>query len=210
MKPSFSAFAKSVGDTFATVTDAASMAVDASLDAMKTSAESVGQSALELSKSAGEVMADAVQVTSGMASNAGTAVAENAAKSFAMVSHGAGIIGESAVAGAKSAGVLLGAAADSTGNVLGQLGVLAGDLNGDGKVDLEDAKIAAARLRELADAASAELGQLAKTTLQSGLVQDAAAGAVVGGAVATVIPLMGTATGAAIGAALGVYKSVSK
>jgi hypothetical protein len=88
--------------------------------------------------------------------------------------------------------------------------VLVGDLNGDGKVDIEDAGIAAAKMRDVAGAAAAELGQLGKSALQSQLVQDAAAGAVVGGVLASAIPFVDTLTGATVGAAMGAYKGIGK
>lgn len=157
-------------------------------------------------------MGNAAQSTSDFASKAGDAVSENASKSFAVVKQGASSVGESATAGAKTAGAALGVAADSAGKTLGALGVLVGDLNGDGKVDFEDAKIAAAKVRAVAGAAAAELGQLGKNALQSKLVQDAAAGAVVGGVLASAIPIpiISTVTGATVGAALGAYKSIGK
>lgn len=131
---------------------------------------------------------------------------------MAHTQHGAAAAGESASSGAKSAGTALVAAADSAGNALGALGILVGDLNGDGKVDFEDAKIAAAKVRDVAGAAATELGQLGKSALQSKLIQDAAAGAVVGGVLASVIPIpiISTLTGATVGAALGAYKSIGK
>ncbi len=155
---------------------------------------------------------DAAQATSSFASKAGNAVSVNASKSFAVAKQGAGAIGASASAGAKSASTALGVAADSAGNALGALGVLVGDLNGDGKVDFEDAKIAAAKVKAVAGAAASELGQLGKNALQSKLVQDAAAGAVVGDVLASVIPIpiVSTVTGATVGAALGAYKSIGK
>jgi hypothetical protein len=60
--------------------------------------------------------------------------------------------------------------------------------------------------------AAEELGQLGKSALQSKLVQDAAAGAVVDGVLASMIPIpiLSTVTGATVGAALGVYKSIGK
>jgi hypothetical protein len=212
MKSAFSGFVKNVGDSFATMADAASIAVDNSITAVKESAEKVGELAVDFGKSAGGAVGDAAQATSSVASQAGDLIAENAAKSFAVVTHGANVVGKSASAGAKSAGTALSMAADSAGNALGALGVLVGDLNGDGKVDFEDAKIAAAKARHVAGVAAAELGQLGKSTLQSKLVQDAAAGAVVGGVLASMVPIpvISTITGATAGAALGVYKSIGK
>lgn len=119
---------------------------------------------------------------------------------------------EFAASSAKSAGTALGVAADSAGNSLSALGILVGDLNGDGKVDFEDPKIAAAKVRDVAGAAAAELGQLSKSALQSKPVPDAAAGAVVPGVLASVIPrpIISTLTGATVGAALGAYQSIGK
>lgn len=59
-----------------------------------------------------------------------------------------------------------------------------------GKVDFEDAKIAAAKMKEVSGATVDELGQLGKRALRSDLVQDAAAGAgaVVGGASMSLVP----------------------
>jgi len=120
------------------------------------------------------------------------------------------LAGDSASASAKSAATALGVAADSAGEELGAVGLLAGDLNDDGKVDLEEAKLAAAKVIAVAGSAASKLGQLGKSALQSELVKGAAAGAVVGGALASVLPVIGTATGAAAGAVLGTYKSVGK
>lgn len=61
------------------------------------------------------------------------------------------------------------------------------DLSGNGKVYFEDAKNATARVREVPGAAAAKLGKLAKSAPQSIFVQ-AAAGAVVGGVLASMIP----------------------
>lgn len=132
--------------------------------------------------------------------------------SLAVLKSGAVAAGKSAAAGAKSAGTALGVAADSAGNALDALGVLVGDLNGNGKVDFEDAKIAVAKVRDVAGVAAEELGQLGKTTLQSKLVQDATAGAFVGGVLASTIPIpiISTVTGAIVGAAVGAYKGIGK
>jgi len=208
MKSIFSDFVKSVGDAVASATDTAS----ASLTTAKNSAEKVGHSALEFGTSAGEALGGVANAASNFTARAGESISDSAFKSLSVVKSGAMAAGESATAGAKSAGTALGVAADSAGNALGALGVLVGDLNGDGKVDFEDAKIAAAKVRDVAGVAAEELGQLGKTTLQSKLVQDAAAGAVVGGVLASMIPIpiISTVAGATVGAAVGAYKSIGK
>ena len=210
MKTTFSGFVQSMGDAVASASDAATTAVSASLTTAKNSAEKAGHSALEFGMSAGEALGGVAHAASSFTSRAGESVSDGAAKSFAAVKSGAIAAGESVATGAKSAAIGLGAVADSAGHALGQLGVLVGDLNGDGKVDIEDAKIAAAKMRDVAGATAAELGQLGKSALQSQLVKDTAAGAVVGGVLASAIPFVGTFTGATVGAAVGAYKSIGK
>lgn len=85
-----------------------------------------------------------------------------------------------------------------------------GDLNGDGKIDGEDFKVAAAKAKEIASATVDEAASLGKRAIQSDLVKEAAAGALVGGVVASAVPVLGTATGAAVGAAIGAYRHITK
>lgn len=87
---------------------------------------------------------------------------------------------------------------------------LIGDLNGDGKVDFEDFKIAAARTKEMALAAGSGAVKMGKEALHSDMAKDAGAGAVVGAVIAVPIPLIGPAFGAAIGAGVGVFKNLTK
>lgn len=87
---------------------------------------------------------------------------------------------------------------------------LIGDLNGDGKVDIEDAKIAAEWAKKTANAAGDEAVKLGKHAMQSDMVKDAAAGATVGAAIAVPVPVIGPLAGAAIGAGLGMYKNIIK
>ena len=84
------------------------------------------------------------------------------------------------------------------------------DLNGDGKVDQEDAKIAAEWARKTANAAGDEALKLGKHAIESDMVKDAAAGAAVGAAVAIPVPVIGPLAGAAVGAGVGVYKNLTK
>ena len=78
------------------------------------------------------------------------------------------------------------------------------DLNGDGKVDAEDLKIALEKAKSIGSEVAEQTGKLAKGATDHPMVKDAAAGALVGGAIASVIPLIGSATGAAVGAVIGV------
>jgi len=88
--------------------------------------------------------------------------------------------------------------------------VLVGDLNGDGKVDEADARIAAEWAKKTASAIGAEAGRLGKEAARSEMAKDAAAGAAVGAVVAIPVPVIGPLAGAAIGAGVGVYKNLTK
>lgn len=88
--------------------------------------------------------------------------------------------------------------------------VLIGDLNGDGKVDEADARIAAAWTRKAASSIGEEASRLGKEAMRSDLAKDAASGAVIGAVVAIPIPIIGPMAGAAIGAGVGVYKNITK
>lgn len=85
-----------------------------------------------------------------------------------------------------------------------------GDLNGDGKIDAEDFKIAAARGKQLASAGIDEASKLGKSVMQSDLAKEAAAGAVVGAVIAVPVPVVGPVAGAVVGASMGAYKHFTK
>ncbi len=87
---------------------------------------------------------------------------------------------------------------------------LIGDLNGDGKVDIEDAKIALEKAKEVALSVADETAILGKEVMQSELVKDVAPYAAIGAVIAIPIPFVGSAIGAAIGAGLGLYKNATK
>lgn len=78
------------------------------------------------------------------------------------------------------------------------------DLNGDGKVDAEDLKIALEKAKAIGSEVAEQTGKLAKGATDHPMVKDAAAGALVGGAIGAVLPVVGTAVGATIGAAFSV------
>jgi len=84
----------------------------------------------------------------------------------------------------------------------------AADLNGDGKVDTQDAKIAAEWAKDKASAVGDEASRLGKNVMQSDLGRDVAAGAAIGAAVAIPLPVVGPVAGAVVGAGLGVYKNI--
>jgi hypothetical protein len=110
----------------------------------------------------------------------------------------------------RAAGQAITRAANAAGSMVGTVATQIGDLNGDGKIDEEDLKIATARAKEFATAAADETVRLGKEALKSDMVKDAAAGAAVGAAVAIPVPIIGPAAGAVVGAGLGVYKNLTK
>lgn len=76
-----------------------------------------------------------------------------------------------------------------------------GDLNGDGRFDAEDLRIAKEAIGKVAVELGGEALDLGKATLRHPIVKDAAAAALVGGAVAATLPFVGVPLGAALGAA---------
>ena len=100
--------------------------------------------------------------------------------------------------------------ADKAKEAISTTAILVGDLNGDGKVDHEDAKIAAEWAKKQAKAVGNEAAKLGKEAMESDMVKDAAAGAAVGAAIAVPVPVIGPVAGAAIGAGLGVYRNLTK
>ena len=108
----------------------------------------------------------------------------------------------------KSAREKIAGAARSTGRIVKDAAVFAGDLNRDGKVDQEDARIAAGKAKKVASATAAGAGKLGKKILQHDMGKDAAAGAAIGAALAVPIPIVGPVAGAAVGAIAGVIKNV--
>lgn len=99
-------------------------------------------------------------------------------------------------------------AARSTGSFVKDAAVFVGDLNRDGKVDQEDARIAAGKAKKVASATAVGAGKLGKKVLQHQMGKDAAAGAAIGAVVAVPIPIVGPVAGAAVGAIAGVIKNV--
>ncbi len=106
----------------------------------------------------------------------------------------------------KTAGNKVAKAAKDAGKKIGEAAVVVGDLNDDGKVDHEDARIAAAKAKVLAAKAADGAGSLMKKAGKHDMVKDAAAGAGIGALVAMPLPVIGPAVGAAVGAIAGVVK----
>ena len=99
---------------------------------------------------------------------------------------------------------------DTTVNAVAGVATRVGDLNGDGVVDAEDARIATQWAKEKASAIGDEASKLGKAAVRSDLAKDAASGAAVGAAIAIPVPVIGPAAGAVIGAGLGIYKNITK
>ena len=87
--------------------------------------------------------------------------------------------------------------------------VLLSDLNGDGKVDEADARIAAEWAKKQAVSFGNEAARLGKEAARSGLAKDAATGAALGAAIAIPVPVIGPVFGAAIGASIGAYRNLT-
>jgi len=119
------------------------------------------------------------------------------------ISSAAGDAGRSAYEAGKNA-------SQAVGRVAGTTALLVGDLNGDGKVDIEDAKIALEKAKQVGSSVADESAKLGKEVMQSELVKDVAPYAAVGAAIAVPIPIIGPAIGAALGAGLGLYKNATK
>ncbi len=88
-------------------------------------------------------------------------------------------------------------------SIAGQAAVAVGDLNGDGKVDAADAKIALS-------AATDEAGKIAKSVARAPLTKDVATYAAVGAAISLPLPVVGPAIGAAVGAGLGLWRNMTR
>jgi phage tail tape-measure protein len=101
------------------------------------------------------------------------------------------------------------AAATAAGHSIQSKAHQLADLNGDGKVDSEDARIAAERAGKLATDCGKEAARISKEAIKTDLGKNTAAGAAVGAAVGTAVPLVGTAVGGIIGAGVGAYKGLT-
>jgi len=99
-------------------------------------------------------------------------------------------------------------AARSTGSFVRNAATFAGDVNRDGKVDQEDARIAAGKAKKIASATAAGAGKLGKEVLKHDMGRDAAAGAAIGAVAGVPIPVVGPVAGAAVGAIAGMIKHV--
>jgi hypothetical protein len=101
-------------------------------------------------------------------------------------------------------------ASQAVGKIVGTTAELVGDLNGDGKVDIEDAKIAIDKAKSMVNTAADETAKLGKEVMQSELVKDVAPYAAIGAVITIPIPFIGPAIGAALGAGLGLFKNATR
>lgn len=95
-------------------------------------------------------------------------------------------------------------------SIAGKTATLVGDLNGDGKVDEEDAKIARAHVVSALSSGAEEVGDLAKSVARTPLTKDVASYAAIGAAIAIPLPVVGPAIGAAVGAGLGLFRNLKR
>ena len=117
-------------------------------------------------------------------------------------------VGGAAASRRKRAREKVAGAARSASSFVKNAAVFAGDLNRDGKVDQEDAKIAAGKAKKFASATAVGAGKLGKEVLKHDMGKDAAAGAAIGAVAGVPIPIVGPVAGAAVGAVAGMIKNV--
>ncbi len=100
--------------------------------------------------------------------------------------------------------------ASKVGGVVSSIAGEMCDVNGDGKVDIEDLKVVTDATKKFVTESFEEAAKLGKEVLKSDTVKEAAAAAAVGAVVAIPVPLVGSSVGAAVGAGLSLYKSFMK
>ncbi|HOY86833.1 MAG: hypothetical protein V9G21_04375 [Methylotenera sp.] len=137
-------------------------------------------------------------------------ISEKVDVSFVTNSSTSSNIGSSIIEAGQSAFEAAKTMGSDAGQFLTNTAELIGDLNGDGKVDIEDAKIALEKAKQVAISVADETAILGKEVMQSELVKDVAPYAAIGAVIAIPIPFVGSAIGAAIGAGLGLYKNATK
>lgn len=169
-------------------------------------------------------------VNDGRTSTSGR-LASAAVASAKAATAAAKVAGDTAMAAAQSAGKAVGKAAQATAGVVGNAAAIAtqasadvgeraataagsalnivGDLNGDGRFDSEDVRIAMAAVGRAAAEVGGEAAELGKGVLRHPAVKDAAAGAIVGGVIGSAVPIVGTHLGAVVGAAAVVVRGGS-
>ena len=169
----------------------------------KAAASKFGDDAVEFGKKAGKSAAT-------KAAAAGANISDGMRTAKTKLDRAAVVVGDGTRKGAKAAKVAaiatgnsLSAGANIVGKSAATVATTAFDQNGDGKFDQEDLK----RLTEKIISTGKEV---AKEIGQSELVKKAASGAVVGGAIASVVPVIGTVTGAVIGAGGAAYQHLTK
>ena len=108
----------------------------------------------------------------------------------------------------KAAAAAKDATADAVANATGKLTSVS-DLNGDGKLDANDLKIAGERAKDLGRSIAAQTAPIRRTLDRNDLAKDAATGAAICTLIASPLPVVGSLTGAALGAGIGVYKNLT-
>lgn len=93
---------------------------------------------------------------------------------------------------------------------ISSVATMVGDLNGDGKVDEHDLRIATDWAKNTVSSVGDEAARIAKEAVRSDMAKDATAGAAIGAAIAVPVPVIGPIAGAVVGAGLGVYKNLTK
>lgn len=138
------------------------------------------------------------------------AVADGTRKSVTISKKSASTAGVAAKVAIDATGAALVTAGKATKRTATTIATTILDQNGDGILDQEDVRLMTEKGISVAKDGAREGAALVKDAASSGLAKEAAAGALVGAAVASVVPFIGTGAGAVVGAALGTYSHLTK
>lgn len=163
----------------------------ATVAAAKMTAEATGRAASATAQTATAAAKGAVKT----AKTAGKAIGRSAGSTAKASASAVANMAASATQASVQAGGKVATAAVETFHFVA-------DLNGDGRFDTHDLRIAKAAVSKVAVELGGEAVEMGKAAMRHQLVRDAAAGALVGGAVASAVPLVGIPFGAAVGAGI--------
>lgn len=192
--PERTSLASRVGNAVAKGTRIASRAAGAASMATSSAARATAQTTSKVAGSTAKSVATAAREATKAAASAGRAIERTAGSAAEASARAVTNVATSAAQTTTRAGATVATAASATFHFVG-------DLNGDGRCDLEELRIVKGVVSKAAVELGGEALELSKATLRHPMLKDAAAAALVGGAVAAAVPFVGVPLGAAVGAA---------